>query len=226
VTIVFSGSLGSDKRMWEPQRRDGIDGVRLEHPGHGGAPLVEVRDMADLAAAALAAIDAPRFSFVGVSLGGAVGMRIALDAPDRLERLALICTSARFGESQGWLDRAALVREQGLEVIVDMLMERWFTPEFSDVRRYREMFLATDPEGYARCCDALAVWDTRDEIGRIAAPTLVVSGADDPAAPPAAGALLAERIPNAGHAVLQNARHLASVERAADVNALLREHLG
>jgi pimeloyl-ACP methyl ester carboxylesterase len=88
------------------------------------------------------------------------------------------------------------------------------------------MFLATDPEGYARCCDALAVWDARDEIGGIAAPTLVVSGADDPAAPPAAGALLAERIPNAGHAVLQNARHLASVERAADVNALLREHLG
>jgi len=225
MTIVFSGSLGSDRRIWEPQQRAGLDGVHLEHPGHGGAPVVAVDDVRDLAAHALAQIDAPRFSFVGVSLGGAVGMRIALDAAERLDELVLVCTSARFGEPQGWRDRAALVRRQGLEPIVDTLLERWFTREFPDVRRYREMFLATDPEGYARCCDALAVWDVREEVATIGAPTLVVSGADDPAAPPEDGALLADRIPHARHVVLPNARHLASVERAEDVNRLLREHL-
>jgi len=225
VTIVFSGSLGSDRRMWEPQRRAGLDGAHLEHPGHGGAPLIPVSDVRDLAANALAQIDAPRFSFVGVSLGGAVGMRIALDAAERVDRLLLVCTSARFGEPQGWRDRAALVREQGLEPIVDRVLERWFTPKFPDMRRYREMFLATDPGGYARCCDALAVWDGREEVATIGVPTLVVSGAEDPAAPPEDGALLADRIPNARHVVLPNARHLASVERADDVNRLLREHL-
>lgn len=225
MTIVLSGSLGSDRRMWEPQKRAGIRGVAVEHPGHGAAPVVGVGDVRDLAENFLAQVEAPRFSFVGVSLGGAVGMRIALDEPERIDRLALICTSARFGEPDSWRERAALVRDQGLEPIVDALLERWFTPEFGDVRRYREMFLATDPEGYARCCDALARWDVREEVAGIRAPTLVVSGADDPAAPPEAGALLAERIPGAHHVVIPNARHLASVERAREVNALLVEHL-
>jgi 3-oxoadipate enol-lactonase len=225
MRIVFSGSLGSDRRMWEPQQRAGLEGVHLEHPGHGGAPVIPVSDVRDLAANALAQIEARQFSFVGVSLGGAVAMRVAIDAAERVDRLLLVCTSARFGEPRGWRDRAALVREQGLEPVVDTVLERWFTPEFPDVRRYREMFVATDPEGYARCCDALAVWDVREEVAAIAAPTLVVSGAEDPAAPPADGALLADRIANARHVVLPNARHLASVERAEDVNRLLREHL-
>jgi pimeloyl-ACP methyl ester carboxylesterase len=105
------------------------------------------------------------------------------------------------------------------------VLERWFTPLFADVRRYREMFLATDPEGYARSCDALARWDAREEIAAIAAPTLVISGADDPATPPEHGEFLASRIPNARHVVVRNARHLANVERADEVSALLREHL-
>jgi 3-oxoadipate enol-lactonase len=225
VTIVFSGSLGADRRMWDSQEHAGISGTVIEHPGHGGAPVIESADVRDLAAAALARIEPRRFSFVGLSLGGAVGMRIALDAPQRLERLALICTSARFGEPQSWLDRASLVREHGLGAIVDMVLERWFTSEFADVQRYREMFLSTDPEGYARCCDALARWDVRDELGEVFAPTLVISAADDPAAPPEYGELLAERIPEARYVLIPNARHLVSVERADAVNALLREHL-
>jgi 3-oxoadipate enol-lactonase len=224
VTIVFSGSLGSDRRMWEPQEAV-LGGIALEHPGHGGAPVVEVADVRDLAANAVARVDSERFSFVGVSLGGAVGMRIALDEPERVDRLALICTSACFGEPESWRERASLVREQGLETIVDAVLERWFTPAFPDVRRYREMFVATDREGYARCCDALACWDARGELAAIAAPTLVVSGADDPAAPPEWGALLADRIPNARHVVIAGARHLANVEFAADVNRVLEEHL-
>jgi 3-oxoadipate enol-lactonase len=225
VTVVFSGSLGADRRMWEPQERAGIRGVTIEHPGHGGAPVGDVTDMRDLAAAALARVETPRFSFVGVSLGGAVGMRIALDAPRRLDRLVLICTSARFGEPQAWHDRAAVVREHGLEAIVDTLLERWFTDEFADVQRYREMCLSTDPEGYARCCESLARWDVREELHEIVAPTLVVSGADDPAAPPEYGELLAERIPDARHVVIPHARHLASVERADDVSRLIQDHL-
>jgi 3-oxoadipate enol-lactonase len=225
VTVVFSGSLGADRRMWEPQERAGIRGVTIEHPGHGGAPVFEVADMRDLAAGTLAQVEPPRFSFVGVSLGGAVGMRIALDSPRRIDRLVLICTSARFGEPQAWRERAAVVREHGLEAIVDLLLERWFTDEFADVQRYREMFLSTLPEGYARCCNALARWDARDELHRIVVPTLVVSGADDPAAPPEHGALVAERIPEARHVVIPHARHLASVERADDVNRLIRAHL-
>ena len=224
--VVLSGSLGSDRRMWEPQARAGIDGLVVEHPGHGGAPVPQLAGLRDLAARAVAQAESERFSFVGVSLGGAVGMQIALDAPERLDRLVLVCTSARFGEPQSWRERAATVREEGLEAIVDAVLERWFTREFAHTRRYREMFLGTDREGYARCCDALAHWDARGQLGAIAAPTLVVSGGDDPSTPPEHGELIAQRIPGARHVIVPGARHLASVERAPEVNRLLREHLG
>lgn len=225
MTVVFAGSLGSDARMWEPQLQGGIEGFVAEHPGHGGVPLRPVADVRDLAGALVDQVDARRFSLVGVSLGGAVGMRIALDAPERLDRLVLVCTSARFGDPEPWLERAATVREHGLEAVADNVLPRWFTPAFADVQRFRDMFLGTDGEGYARCCEALARWDVRDELPAITAPTLVISGADDPAAPPEHGELIASRIADARHVVIPNARHLANVERAGDVNALLRDHL-
>jgi 3-oxoadipate enol-lactonase len=227
TTVVLCGSLGATSEMWEPQlpalRR--FEVVLIDHPGHGGAPVAEVRDVGDLARRVLEQVDAERFSFVGLSLGGAVGMRLALDAPDRIDHIGLVCTSPRFGPPEMWQERAALVRAEGLEAIVDAVLERWFTPSFPDVRRYRDMFLSTDAEGYARCCDALARWDARDEIAAIAAPTLVVSGADDPSTPPEHGELLASRIPRARHEILQNARHLANVERADELNRQLVDHL-
>ena len=225
--VVLAGSLGSTSAMWDAQaaaleRR--FDVARHDYPGHGGAPLDDVADVRDLARGVLARAG-ERFSFVGLSLGGAVAMRIALDAPERIDRLVLACTSARFGEPATWEERARLVRADGVEAVVDTVLERWFTPAFRDLGRYRAMFLSTDAEGYARCCDALARWDAREELGRIAAPTLVVSGADDPSTPPEHGELLAARIPGARHVVIPRARHLANVERADEVNRMLVDHL-
>jgi 3-oxoadipate enol-lactonase len=225
-TVVLVGSLGSTRAMWEPQlpALAAHDVVAVDHPGHGGELLADVADVRDLAERVLAHVDG-RFSVVGLSLGGAVGMRIALDAPERLDRLVLLCTSARFASPEFWHERAASVRERGMESVVDAVLRRWFTHAFADVRRYREMVLSTDAEGYARCCDALARWDVRDELAAVRAPTLVVSGADDPSTPPEHGELLASRIPGARHVVVERAAHLANVERADEVNRLLTEFL-
>ena len=226
-TVVLAGSLGSTSAMWDPQvpaLETRFRALRHDYPGHGEAALEDVADVRDLVAGVLAHAD-ERFSFVGLSLGGAVGVRIALDAPERLDRLVLCCTSARFAEPALWEERARVVRARGMQAVVDAVLERWFTPAFRDVGRYRAMLLSTDPEGYARCCEALARWDVRDELGRIAAPTLVVSGAEDPSTPPQHGELLAAGIARARHVVLPDARHLANVERAEAVNALLLEHL-
>ena len=87
------------------------------------------------------------FSFVGLSLGGAVGMQLALTAPERLERLVLASTAARFGEPEQWRERAALVRAEGLAAIVDAVLARWFTARFAGVGPYRDMLLSVDPGG-------------------------------------------------------------------------------
>jgi len=224
-TVVLSGSLGSTAEMWGPQRPAlaGFEVVDVEHPGHGAAPVGDERTIEALAARVLAAVDG-RFSFVGLSLGGAIGMRIAADHPERLERLVLACTAAQFGDPAQWLDRAATVRADGLEAIAEAILARWFTPSFGDVDAYRRMFLSVEREGYARCCEALARW-SGDGLERIHAPTLVVAGALDPTAPPAVGAELAGRIPGARLAVIDAAAHLANVERPDDFNRLLEEHL-
>jgi 3-oxoadipate enol-lactonase len=226
-TVVLCGSLGSTSAMWDSQLPvlHGRRVVKVDHPGHGGAPVTSVQAVDDLAARVLEAAGTDSFSFVGLSLGGAIGMRLALDSPDRVEKLVLACTSARFGEPESWLERAATVREHGLEAIADAVLARWFTPGFEDAARFRELLLSVDPEGYARCCEALARWNVTRDLERIAAPTLVISAAEDPSTPPAMGEALAAGIPGARFEVLANAAHLANVEQADHFNKLLEAHL-
>lgn len=227
TTVVLCGSLGSTSAMWDAQRPAlaGRRIVAVEHPGHGGAPVVGFATVRDLAARVLDEVGDESFSFIGLSLGGAVGMQVALDAPERVEKLVLASTSARFGDPQQWLDRAALVRSEGLEAIVDAVLGRWFTPAFGDAGRWRGLFLSVDPEGYARCCEALALWDAREELHQIEAPTLVVAASEDPTTPPPHLEEIAAAIPGARLELIEHAAHLANVERADEFNRLLEEWL-
>ena len=224
-TVVLCGSLGSTAAMWGSQlpALDGFRVVVAEHPGHGGEPVNDARSIDALADRVLDSVDGP-FSFVGLSLGGAIGMRLAADRPERVERLVLACSSTRFGEPSQWRERAATVRADGLEAIVDAVLARWFTPAFDRLGEFREMFLSVDREGYARCCEALAGW-TGDGLDRIEAPTLVVAGSLDPTSPPPEGQRIAAGIAGARLAVLDGAAHLANVEAADEFNRLLEAHL-
>jgi len=162
-TVVLSGSLGATGEMWDAQA-DALrefDVVRVEHPGHDGAPMEDVRDVRSLALRLLDLVDAERFSFVGLSLGGAVGMHVAFEAPQRVERLVLAATSARFGTPETWDERIALVRSGGMEAVADAVLPRWFTPAFDHVQRFREMLVSTPPEVYVRYCEILRGYDLR-----------------------------------------------------------------
>ena len=226
-TVVLCGSLGSVSSIWDVQlpALAGRQVVRVDHPGHGGAPVVAFTDIGELATHVLEAVPAGTFSFVGLSLGGAVGMQLALTAPERVDRLVLASTAARFDNREQYLDRAVLVREQGLEPIVDAVLARWFTPAFQNVAPYRKAMLAIDAEGYARCCEALARWDVRDALAGVLAPTLVIAGAEDPSTPPSTVEQVAAAIPGARFEVIEGAAHIASVERADEFNRLIEEHL-
>jgi pimeloyl-ACP methyl ester carboxylesterase len=156
-----------------------------------------------------------------------VGMVLALEAPERVSRLVLACTSAHVGPPRHWEERARAVRAGGMEAVADAVVARWFTKEEDPetVARFRALLVANPPEGYARCCEALRVWDARERITAIAAPTLVVAGAEDQATPLEHAELVASRVPGARLHVLERAAHLASVERADAFTAALLEHL-
>jgi 3-oxoadipate enol-lactonase len=229
--VVLSGSLGATLGMWDPQLpalRERFTVVRYDHPGHGGSPLVEIENVASLASGVVELLDEleiERASFVGLSLGGAVGMQLALDEPERVDRLVLACTAARFGDASVWDERIQIVRSGGMAAIADVLLPRWFTPEFENVQPFRDMLLAVPSETYVRYCELLRELDLTDGLRGIAAPTLAIAGADDPTAPPDAVEAMAAELPDSGVVMIEGAAHLANVERPQAFNEALLAHL-
>lgn len=235
--VVLLGSLGSDRSMWTPQitaLSPIANVVAVDHRGHGKSPVVDgpytVADLGGDVVALLDSLGLDSVHFVGLSLGGAVGQWLAAHRPERIRTLTLLCTSAAFTPAQPWLDRAATVRTDGLASIAESIVGRWFTPELAErdpelVARHVQMVSGTSDEGYAACCEALATWDGRPDLARIVAPTLVVAGEQDPATPPATMQLIADGIADADFHVVGPGAHLANVEQAGRITALIREHI-
>ena len=131
---------------------------------------------------------------------------------------------------QAWLDRAALVRSDGMAAIAGMMPPRWFTPDFiarqpAAVAYVMDMLHGTNPEGYAGCGEAIAGMDLRPALGAIKAPTLVIAGAEDQAAPPWQGAQTAAGIADSRLRVIRGTSHLAPYQTAGPVTAAIRAHL-
>jgi 3-oxoadipate enol-lactonase len=236
--LVLGPSLGTDVGLFDAQV-DAFAGrhrvIRYDLRGHGGSEVVPGPcTMADLAADVLALLDrlgVERFSYAGVSLGGAIGQQLALTVPERIVELALIATAAQFADPPSWAVRAQQVREQGTELLVPSRTGTWFTPEFAErepaeAERLLAMLRATPAEGYAACCEAIGTFDVRERLGQISAPTLAVAGAEDPVTTGEMVRELAEGIPGAQFVVVPGAGHLSNATHPDVVNAALREHLG
>ncbi len=235
--LLLGGSLGTQLEMWDSQLQLArtIRLIRFDHRGHGRSPVPPgPYSIADLGRDVLALMDRlelERASYCGLSIGGMIGQWLAINAPQRIEKLILICTAAFLPPRSNWLERAEIVRAAGSpQALADTVVGRWFTPPFAQthaeiVARYRAMIVATPGEGYASCCEAIADLDVRAGLPSVTAPTLVIAGAEDPSIPAEHGEAIAQAIPGARIEVLDPAAHLASVERAADVNRLIANHL-
>ncbi|MEV2233202.1 3-oxoadipate enol-lactonase [Streptomyces phaeochromogenes] len=230
--LLLGPSLGTSTALWDkvaPELSVTHRVVRWDLPGHGGSPAGLIgpgATIADLAALVLALADSlglDRFSYAGVSLGGAVGLHLAVHHPERIERLAVICSSAHFNGSKPWEERAALVREEGLAGLAEGANSRWFTPGFT-VPELVEDHRTADPDAYAACCDALAAFDIRDRLPEIGAPTLLVAGREDPATPPAHLREIADAVPGAALIEIPGASHLAPAQCPEAVLTALRAH--
>jgi 3-oxoadipate enol-lactonase len=228
--LILSNSLGTTLDMWGPQLQaltHSYRVVRYDPRGHGASSMTPGsctldrlgRDVLDL----LDALDVERAHFCGISMGGLTGQWLGVHASERIEKLIIANTAARIGASQGWRERAALVRARGMTDVAAGAAERWFTAGFvarqpGTVQRMTDSLRALAAEGYAGCCDALSEADLRDEIGRISVPTLVIAGRYDPVTTVEDARFIVERI---GHAqcVTLDASHLSNIEAPQAFNA-------
>nr|WP_218861050.1 alpha/beta fold hydrolase [Petropleomorpha daqingensis] len=231
----MANSLGAARGMWDPQVPALAERYRVvtyDMRGHGASPApagpYALDDLVDDLVALLDRLGAGRAHVAGLSLGGMVGLRLAAREPARVHRLAVLCTSAKT-EPQGFLDRAAAVRANGTAPIAPAVVSRWLTPPYAAehpdlVARLEAMIAGCDDEGYAACAEVVAGIDLRGDLGRITAPTLVISGADDQALPPAHQQAIAERIAGAELRSVTPAAHLANLERTLEVTDGLLAH--
>src|SRR3712207_1821896 len=167
AVLVLSNSLGTTLAMWDEQAPTLSERFRLlryDHRGHGGSPVPSgpygIGDLGRDVFALLDRLGVEQFSFCGLSIGGLVGMWLASEAPERVERLVLCCTAARFAPPEQWEERAETVRSDGVGAISDAVIERWFTPPFRESRPETVewaggMLRNTPAEGYAGCCEAI-----------------------------------------------------------------------
>jgi len=244
--LVCGPSLGtSATALWSPVATllaDDFHVVAWDLPGHGvnrSAPP-DGLTMAGLAAGVLAFVDgvlAERdeagtpFVYAGDSVGGAVGLQLMLDAPERVRAAALVCTGAQLGDEAMWRERADLVRGSGTPVLVEASARRWFRPGFIEEQPELSTGLLhalqdADRLGYAAVCGALATFDVRHRLGAITAPVVAVAGAYDVAAPVAGMAEVAHGVADGRLVVLDRVAHQAPVESPAETARAIREVAG
>lgn len=238
--LVLGPSLGTSTAVWQPVVdelvRTGANArlriLRWDLPGHGASPATtapfSVEDLADAVVRLVDEVGGGRFHYGGLSLGGAVGIELALRHPDRVLSLALFGTGAKIGTAEGWVERAAQARTQGTASLVTGSAGRWFTPGTMErhpgvASRMLEQLPEVDDESYARCVEALSAWDRRADVAAIRVPTVTVSGDADVVTTTEAMAALADALPHARHVEFADTGHLVPIEDVAQAAAIVIE---
>lgn len=238
--MVFSNSLGTDLRVWEPLLAflaPHYRFLRYDKRGHGlstcpPAPY-QLNDHINDLIGLLDALNIEQATLCGLSVGGMIVQGVAAQRPELVSNLILCDTAHKIGPAQVWEDRINTVREHGLEHIADAVMERWFAAEFSEQRpndliAWRNMMARTPLEGYVGTCAAIRDADLTDSTAKLTQPTLCIVGDQDGATPPALVESTAALISNSQFVVIKGAGHLPSVEQpqqlAAAMLAFLQSH--
>jgi 3-oxoadipate enol-lactonase len=227
--LILSNSLGTNFSMWDAQApvfEKQFRLLRYDMRGHGQSsappPPYSVTDLARDILSLADSLSIPRFHFCGLSIGGMIGMSLALEAPQRLSKLVLCSTAAKIGTLEFWNARIQTVQSKGMKEVAGAVTARWFTPGFQQsspekVASAIHVLESLDAQGYVGGCTAVRDFDFRENVSRIGTTALVISGTHDPAATTADGHFLAEQIPGARYAEL-NTSHLSNIEAPAQFN--------
>jgi 3-oxoadipate enol-lactonase len=229
--ILFLHGLGGCWRDWEPQiesLRERYRCVVIEHRGHGRSQRVPgpytIEGFAADALAVCRDLGIAHAYVVGLSMGGMIAQALALAAPDFVDGLVLCDTSTHM--SRGGADMfgaaAHIVRRDGfagLQARATGDPLGWSAYTLANAPHIARNNLreaeSNDPDCWAWAVDALLGHDTRDRVGQIAAPTLLVWGAEDLGMPVKVAERLAEAMGGAPLVVLEDAGHVCNLEQPA-----------
>ena len=233
--LLLLHSLGTSLHVFDPIVAALVPSFRVIRPdmrGHGGTAVTPgPYTIAQLAADAEGVLDAlgvERASVVGLSIGGLIAQQLCHRAPGRIFSLVLMDTALKIPPATLWHDRASLVRAQGMPAVVDSVIARWVTPGASPHASapLRALLLASPPEGYAACAEAIAAADLTAQSATLALPTLVLVGEADEATPVASAEALRDAIKGAQLEIIARASHIPTAEQPAAVAAALLRFLG
>jgi 3-oxoadipate enol-lactonase len=227
--LVFSNSLGSTHRMWDPQLGAltlHFRVLRYDGRGHGQSSAspgpYTIEQLAGDVIGLLDALKIDRVYFCGLSMGGMIGMHLGALHPSRLHKIVLCNTAAKIGTPDVWNARITAVQAGGMKAVAGAVIDRWLTAGFRaahprETAQVLSMLEGCDPAGYAATCAAVRDADFRQKLGGIHVATQVIAGTHDPATPPADGHTLSELIRGAKYAELP-AAHLSNIETSEDFN--------
>ncbi|MFG6402994.1 alpha/beta fold hydrolase [Microbacterium sp. P04] len=233
--LVLGPSLGTSTILWErviPILAEEYRVIAWDLPGHGDAPAASgpftVDELADAVADLVRPLTDRPIRYAGVSLGGAVGLTLALRHPDLVAALAVVASGAQLGDPASWHARAAQVRAQSTSALISASAGRWFAP--ASIARDPELtgrllhaLQDADDDSYAACCEALAAYDVRADLGAITAPVLVIWGEHDQVAPEAKADEVARGVGRGRSLRIDGAAHLPPAEQPAAVAAALSD---
>jgi len=245
--VVLIQGVGVAGSGWAPQLRGLRSPFRcltFDNRGMGasqpvGAPVTVPR-MAEDTLFLMTHLGWDSAHLVGHSLSGPVALEMALSRPERVRSLSLLCTLARGRDATRLTWRMLRLglrsrigpRRARRRAFLEMVMPPAALRAADADRLAAELAplfghdLADQPAIALKQLGALRAYDASDRLGRLSAiPTLVMSAAHDPIAPPRYGRALAEAIPGARFLQFDDASHGLPIQHAERVNALLAEHL-
>lgn len=240
--VVLSHAVGCELGMWDgvaAALKSRFTVLRYDHRNHGRSEIVRgpctIDMLADDAAALIESQHLGPVHFVGLSLGGMTAQALAARHPHLVRSIVVANSASHYGEAARtmWAARVQTVLTQGMEPIAEGALQRWFTPEFradvagggaARVAAMRAQLVASDPQAYGACCEAVAQIDFRASNPGLACPALVIAGTRDEATPPAMSEAIAAAIPNATLRTL-DAAHLSAVEQPAAFAELVSQFI-
>ncbi len=233
--VTMSHSLGCNSTMWDEQSKilqQSYRVLRFDTRGHGqsDAPVgaYTLDELAEDLAGLLRSLNVSETHFVGLSMGGMIGMTFALKYPGVFSSLSLCDTTSRVPTEAApvWAERIQLASTHGMEPLVEPTLKRWFTDPFimaqpRVMQRVGNMIRATPVAGYVGCCEAIAKMDCTDRLRSIASPVHVVVGEQDVGTPVEMSRNIQRAIAGSELTIIASASHISNIEQPEIFNQAL-----